>query len=58
MLKEGIEDKFSAPEHYFDLQLIPTELGQEITNENSKMRIMVPPMVFLDRSELLATRRD
>lgn len=54
MLKEGIEDKFNAPEHYFDLQLIPTELGQEITNENSKMRIMVPPMVFLDRSELLA----
>lgn len=53
MLKEGFEERFSASEKYFDLQLVPGELGQESITQDSAGRISVPPMVFLDRKELL-----
>jgi hypothetical protein len=53
MLKEGLEDRFSESERYFDLRLVPGELGQKSIAQDSAGRIVVPPMVFLDRDELL-----
>jgi len=53
MLKEGLEDRFNVSEKYFDLRLVPGELSQKSITQDSPGRIIVPPMVFLDRNELL-----
>jgi len=53
MLKEGKEEIFNRKTELFDLQLVPGELGQENITQDSAGRIIVPPMVFLDRNELL-----
>ncbi|MFC1964499.1 methyltransferase domain-containing protein [Chloroflexota bacterium] len=53
MMKEGIEERFRIGEKYFDLQLVPGELGQKGIIHDSTERIVVPPIVFLDRKELL-----
>ena len=53
LLKEGKEEIFNRQAGLFDLQLVPGELGQESITQDSAGRIIVPPMVFLDRNELL-----
>lgn len=53
LLKEGKEEIYNRKAGLFDLQLVPGELGQESITQDSAGRIIVPPMVFLDRDELL-----
>jgi predicted glycosyltransferase len=53
MLKEGVEKRVESMEQLFHLQIIPGELGQKSVTQDSIRRIIVPPIVFLDRNELL-----
>jgi 2-polyprenyl-3-methyl-5-hydroxy-6-metoxy-1,4-benzoquinol methylase/UDP:flavonoid glycosyltransferase YjiC (YdhE family) len=53
MLKEGLEERLCDAEKFFDLQIIPGELGQKNAPKDSVRSITVPPIVFLERRELL-----
>lgn len=53
LLKEGKAEMFDQKADFFSLQLCLGELGQESITQDSAGRITVPPMVFLDRNELL-----
>jgi UDP:flavonoid glycosyltransferase YjiC (YdhE family) len=52
--KEGVEESLLEHEKFFDLQLVPGELGQKGVSQDWSGRIVVPPVVYLDRKELLS----
>ncbi len=56
LLKEGKEEMFDRHAELFDLQVVPGELSQKSITQDSTGRIIVPPMVFLDRNELLSRK--
>ncbi|GEM_PF-827608 len=55
-LKEGKEEMFNRHAEFFDVQVVPGELGQKSVAQDSAGRIIVPPMVFLEQSELLSRK--
>jgi len=54
LLKEGKAEILDQKAEFFDLQLCAGELGQKSVKRDSAGRIIIPPMVFLNRSELLS----
>jgi orotate phosphoribosyltransferase len=52
-VREEVEDKVRATEKHFDLVIIPGELGQKGISQDAAGRIIIPPIVFLGREELL-----
>lgn len=56
LLKEGKEEMFDRHAEFFDLQVVPGELSQKSIAQDSTGRIIVPPMVFLDKNELLSRK--
>jgi len=53
MLKEYVGERVRAGEKYFNLVIIPGELGHSNVFQDSEKCITVPSIVFLERSELL-----
>ena len=54
MMKEGLEEKTRDLERFFDLRIVPGELGQRDVSRDSAGQIIVPPIIFLKKDELLS----
>jgi len=53
MLKPGVDDRVNKAKKSFDVLIVPGEVGQKNLSRDSSGMIIVPPIVYLDKQELL-----